>query len=433
VRRSWLGATWQARIAVRAGITLDDFLRSRLGRYVAALPVTPTRLPLEISEDGRVSVRAAPPPAPTPGDDEGWIAPLVQADGPVAREEANGLDVRLALLDGEIEASRRRVDELSRRFGADVASGLVSSPPAVEATAEQLGRPTIRSAAPRLALLSFAAATLAAHTWQIALPFLHGSGLDPAELAAELGRRPGEVVAALVFALGVSAALFGLVHAGLGAGIALACDAPDARRRRFLATGAGGAAALAVLLALAVAALPRPDEFAGAGAPSLALLLVAVPVGAALALRSARRFGEARAVDEADALAWDRERALSLAARARRLEEIELAEDEQRNLERQRDGARRRLRELSARAVEAGAIAREAREAEHAALARLAQGLVGALELDRWEFVRQATARDALELVSPRRRKGADPRPTIFDAPAVPPGAERVEPGRLAS
>jgi hypothetical protein len=83
--------------------------------------------------------------------------------------------------------------------------------------------------------------------------------------------------------------------------------------------------------------------------------------------------------------------------------------------------------------VEAGAIAREAREAEQAALARLAQGLVGALELDRWEFVRQATARDALELVSPRRRKGADPRPTIFDAPAVPPGAERVEPGRLAS
>lgn len=432
VRRSWLGATWQARIAVRAGITLDDFLRSRLARYVAALPVTPTRLPLEISEDGRVSVRAAPPPAPTPGGDEGWIAPLVQADGPVAREEANGLDVRLALLDGEIEAARRRVDELSRRFGADVASGLVSSPPAVEATAEQLGRPAIRSAAPRRALLSFAAATLAAHTWQIALPFLHGSGLDPAELAAELGRRPGEVAAALAFALGVSAALFGLVHAGLGAGVALACDGPEARRRRFLALGAAGAAALAVLLALAVAALPRPDGVAGTG-PSLALLLVAVPVGAALALRSARRLEEARAVDEADALAWDRERALSLAARARRLEEIDLAEDEQRTLERQRDGARRRLRELSARAVEAGAIAREAREAEQAALARLAQGLVGALELDRWEFVRQATARDALELVSPRRRKGADPRPTIFDAPAVPPGAERVEPGRLAS
>jgi hypothetical protein len=156
VRRSWLGATWQARIAVRAGITLDDFLRSRLGRYVAALPVTPTRLPLEISEDGRVSVRAAPPPAPAPGDDEGWIAPLVQADGPVAREEANGLDVRLALLDGEIEASRRRVDELSRRFGADVASGLVSSPPAVAFSSQRCIRGT--APGPSKSLLSIAMA-----------------------------------------------------------------------------------------------------------------------------------------------------------------------------------------------------------------------------------------------------------------------------------
>ena len=60
VRRSWLGAYWQTRIAVRAGMPLDDFLRSRLARYVSGLPVPSAKLPLEVTVvDGDVVVRDA--------------------------------------------------------------------------------------------------------------------------------------------------------------------------------------------------------------------------------------------------------------------------------------------------------------------------------------------------------------------------------------
>ena len=92
VRRSWLGAYWQTRIAVRAGMPLDDFLRSRLARYVSGLPVPSAKLPLEVTVvEGDVVVRdaAATPPATAPANDpDGWIAPLVTAEGPSVREEA---------------------------------------------------------------------------------------------------------------------------------------------------------------------------------------------------------------------------------------------------------------------------------------------------------------------------------------------------------
>ena len=77
VRRSWLGAFWQTRIAVRAGMSLDEFLRSRLARYVSGLPVPSARLPLEVSvADGDIVVRdGAPAPAAVPANDpDGWIS-----------------------------------------------------------------------------------------------------------------------------------------------------------------------------------------------------------------------------------------------------------------------------------------------------------------------------------------------------------------------
>jgi hypothetical protein len=415
-------------------MTLDDFLRSRLARYVSALPVPSAALPLAVAvDDGQIAVRPTEAPRPTPpaaDGAEGWIAPLVAAEGPAVREEATGLEVRLTTLGTEVEAARRRADEISRRFSADVAAGLVAAPSEVEATAEQLGRPPVRSAAPRTGLVALAAAAAAAETWQIAVPLLAGAGVDPGALEDEIARRPGEVVSVLLFALGVAAALFVLARGGLAAAGALAEGKGDPPHRRWLAATAAGAAALAALVAAAVAALPRVTSgHSTAPHVSLALLLLAVPVGAALLLAASGRSEDGRAAEEAAALAWDRERARALAERARRLEEIEWAEEEQQGLERQREAARRRLRELSARAVAVARLAAEDAERERAALARLAQGLVAALELDRYEFVRQATARGALELLAARRRKPPEPRPATFEAAASP----EVETGRLAS
>ncbi len=435
VRRSWLGAFWQARIGVQSGMSLDDFLRSRLARYLASLPVPRGRLPLVIAvEDGQLHVTAAtsPPFAVSPPSPEGcdaWLAPLVAVEGPSVRQEVAELEIRIATLDGEIDTARRRAEERGRQLAADIAAGLVAEPPDVEATAEQLGRPPIRSGAPRALALGFAAAALAAETWQVAQPLLRSAGVDPATLRAETARRPAEVVFAAIFALAVGTGIFALAHAALAAALELFHGDGDDRRRRWLASAALGAGLLAALVAAAVASLPGPA--ARPPAPAFVLLLVAVPLAAALVHRAAGREDEQRALELAAALTWDRERARSLAERARRLEELAWAEEEARLVERHRDAARRRLRELNVRAVAAARIAAQAEERERAALARVAEGLVGALDLDRYEFVRQASAHGAHDLIAPRRRKVPDaPSPIGPDGTTEP----QIQPaGRLAS
>ena len=435
IRRTWPGAFWHARIAVQAGVTLDDFLRSRLARYLAILPVSRARLPVGVEvEDGQLVVRpaapAALPVAPAPGD---WLAPLLAVDGPPARREVDELEARLAVLEGEIASARRRTDERARQLAADVAVGLVPGPPEVEATAEQLGRPPIRSGAPRTLTIGFTVAALSAETWQVALPLLAGAGIDPAALRAEALRAPADVALAAAFALAVATGIFALVHAGVETALALFRGDADERRRRWLASATLAAGGGAAVLATAVAALPGP---AAARLPAVArvLLLLAVPLAVSLVRGAARRDEEARAADEAAALAWDRERARALGERTRRLDELRWAEDEVQALEERRDEARRRLRALGARAAQAARLAAEADRLERDGLSRLARSLVAAVELDRYEFVRQASARGAHDLLFARRRKPADPA-----APAPVPPPEGPEPhlepvaGRIAS
>jgi hypothetical protein len=291
----------------------------------------------------------------------------------------------------------------------------------------------VRSAAPRSLALGFASAALAAETWQIAQPLFRSSGIDPSALAAEAGARPLEVGFASVFALGIAAGVFALSYSALRAGIALVRDDADARQRRWLTASTFGAGTLAALITAAVAALPDATAAATTRAPFV-LLLLAVPLAAALAIRAARSDEGERAAELAAALAWDRERARALGERARRLEELDWAGEEVLHLERQRYAARRRLKELNARAIAAASLEVESERRERAALARLAQSVVGALELDRYEFVRQASARGAHELLSPRRRGAPEVRPSFDEATApvaVSPSA--VEAGRLAS
>ncbi|HEY6002729.1 MAG TPA: hypothetical protein VIV57_07625, partial [Anaeromyxobacter sp.] len=157
------------------------------------------------------------------------------------------------------------------------------------------------------------------------------------------------------------------------------------------------------------------------------LLLLALPLGAALLLRIARADAERRAAETAAALAWDRERARALADRSRRLEELDWAAAEEEDLLVQREALRRRLLDVNARAVEEGRLAAEAAERERTELSRLAQSLVAALELDRHEFIRQASSRGAAELFAPRRRKAPPDARPVFD------GATPVETERVAS
>jgi hypothetical protein len=436
VSRSWAAAFWQARVSVRAGVLLDDYLRARLARYLAGLPVPRSGLPMSVEvEDGAIAVRPAEPSrrdaAPRDEGHDAWLAPLVDVEGPAVRQEANELEIRLSILEGEIDAARKRAEELSRRLDADVAAGLVAAPPGVEATAEQMGRPTVRSAAPHVLLGAFAAACVAAETWQVAVPLLAAAGVDAGRLGAEWAARPLETTFALLFALGVSAGLFALAAGGHSAATTVYRGEVDARRGRWLAASGLAAATLAGLMAAALAGIRGAHSVTPAW--TYVLLLLAVPLATALILRAAKRESGRRRDELVAALQWDRARAQALADRARRLDELGWAEDEVGVLDRQRDAARRRLRELSARAVAAAHLATDAVQRERAALSRLAQSLIGALELDRYEFIRQASGRGATELLVPRRRKATDARSDMAAAPTAPLGTVAVEAGRLAS
>jgi hypothetical protein len=436
IRRSWPGAFWQARISVRAGVTLDDYLRSRLARYLSDLQVPRARLPVWIDvEDAQIVAgpheqdrrgAAAPPP-------DAWLAALVAAEGPAVRQEVSELELRLAQLEGETDAARRRNEELARRLAADVSAGLVPAPSAVEATSEQLGRPSVRGALPQLALVAFAGLAATAEAWQVLVPLLRGAGIDVSALTREAALRPIETGFAAVFALSLSAGLVGLAHVALRALDALAAAPADDRRRGWHWAAASGAALLAALVAVALSTLPAPAEALPPWAS--ATLLVAVPVGITFVLRAARALAERREIEEFAALAWDRERAQAFAERARRIEEISWAQEQERDLERQRDAARARTREISARAAEATRLAAISEQREQLALHKLAQSLVGALELDRYEYARQAMAVGADALLAPRRRPQADrTRAEGQLAPAVVAvGVDRDGGGRMAS
>ncbi len=438
IRRSWLGAFWQARISLRAGVSLDDYLRSRLARYLSALQVPRARLPLWIDvEDAQIvagpheAERRDGAPA---GVGDGWLGALVVAEGPAVRQEVSELELRLAQLEGDADVARRRAEELARRLAADVSAGLVPAPSSVEATPEQLGRPAVRSPLPQLALLAFAGLATLAEAWQVAVPLLRATGLDPSALSAAAARRPLELAFVAVFGLGIAAGLIGLAHCALGALDALATAPGDDRRRGWHWAAALGSALLAVLVALALATLPAP---AGAlPAWSSAVLLVAMPVGVTLVLRAGHALAERRSDELYAALLWDRERARAISERARRIEEISWTQELERDLERQREAARGRLRDISARASAAARLAETAAQRERSTLSRLAQSLVSALELDRYEFVRQATAQGADALLAPRRRPLATERgrsEASLTPAVVAVSADRSSGGRMAS
>jgi hypothetical protein len=424
VRRPWLAGKREARMAVRAGIPLGEHLRERLAHYVAGLPVSAARLPIQLDvQDGCLVVRTPPAadgPA-QPATSDGWLDALVDAEGPTVRQEVADLEGRAILLDGAVDTARARSEELARRFAADVAAGTVMGETAVEASAEQMGRPHVRGALPGATLTAFAASALLAATWQIAQPLLHGAGLDPERLDV-LGLRTPAVALTILFALAIAAGTFGLLHGAVEAALALVRCERDAVHRRAFQLGAAGQALAAALVAAAVAALPLPETDAERW--SHVVFLLAVPLAATLAVRAARAEAVARSAEHAEALAWDRERARALLERGRRLDEMAWAERLDRELRLEREAIRRRLREIGARAVAATRRAADARRREGEALARLARSLFAALEADRAEYLRLSAARGATDEGTGLRLR-PEPRPLAVEH-AAPPASGQV-------
>src|SRR6266496_3682819 len=67
VARSRVAAALEARLAVRAGVRLGDFLRHRLAKYAARLPLPLEALPVAVTiEGGEPVVRPRPRSRPLP-------------------------------------------------------------------------------------------------------------------------------------------------------------------------------------------------------------------------------------------------------------------------------------------------------------------------------------------------------------------------------
>lgn len=411
--RSSTGVALEARAAVRAGLRLDDFLRHRLARYAAELPVALEALPVEIDvEGGEPVVRARPrsPGSAALGASLGprsaepaWLRALLEREGAGAVAEIRDAEAALDALAARADAARARIDEVGRALAEDLSRGRITAPVEVDATAEQLGRPPVPAPWPALLLRAFALALLAAETWRLSGPILGRMGVALDDLPRALERAPLSTGLALAFAAGAAAAVFALLAVAVGRAAELVAT-PDARGHRALLAGATvSAGTLAAAVAGVAAAPARWAEVA---------LLLAVPLAAVQAVRHAAAWTERRAAAEAAALEWDRERTSELVERSRRAGVLAEAERALQRIEDERAEARRRLRALERRAVEAHQAATVAAEAEAASLDRLAEALVGALELDRYAYLRRASGRE------PRPQLRVD-RPVLLE-PASP-------------
>lgn len=415
VRRSWPVAVWQARAAVLARTSLDEYLRARLAWYSAHLPVVRSRLPVHVEVAGGEIVWGpweGPVSAPTGEGADAWAAALVSLEGPSILRETQELRARLASLDARSDAARRRAVELSERFAADVADGKLAAAPRLEDTAEQLGRPPVRSPGRELGLASVAITALLTEAWAIALPALSATGRSPPTVTGALRPETIEAVLTCAFALGISVGLLALALLTLRAAEAFVREATAAARRRVhvtaLLAGILGAAG-----AVAAATLPAPRS--GLPPPSHAFLLLSISAGTALLLRGARRERDERAAEAAAALAWDRERARALGERAQRLEELVWAEAAMREVDGLRQRTSTRLDQLVRRSTAAARLVARAEELARSDRLRLAQSLLGALERDRYEFVRQATARGATDLLPEQWNPPAEPHAGAAD------------------
>lgn len=403
LRRTWIEAELSARLAVRSGVRIDDFLRARVARYAATLPVPLDELGVNVSRetgDPEIRARATRPHPGTPRESLARSIEPTPAALRSAREEVSALA-------GRVAAARIRVDAMALTVSDDLASGkLPATPGQIEASLEQCGRPPVPHPAPQLLLRSLSFALLASLAYQMAGPALAVAGLSTDDLAGGFAREPISMAAGILFGLGAAVSVYVFLNAAVERWQQLAASASAARRPLVLAAAGGSAAVLSGAAALAAV---RPGPASGP------VLLVCVPLAVVLLLRQAGRLQAQRAGASAAALYWDRARAREAGERARRTEGLASAEAVLASTLRAHASAEERLRGLERQAAE------EAREAERLAtesvrrVQRLAEVLAAALELDRYAYLRRAAA---------LARDGAAVRP-IRSRPAS------VDPGRL--
>lgn len=396
-RRGWVAGWWSARIAAGSSIRIEEFLRHRLSRYLAALPVPPEQLPVAVTvEDGGLLVTT-----PREGTDRArpaWLDGYLKSYGGASvQSEVLLVQAELARFATKIAEQRARVEGSQRE--ADAAA---TDPAITEldgGSGEPLGRPHVPfpwTAAIQL----FGFALLLAEAWQLAMPVMEAAGVQTSALRDEVGRAPAAVVLGAVFALGAAVSLFYFADLAVRQAVRLFESLSGAARAWCNALTSVAALGFAAAVSWSIAGL-RPGAAALVDMEyarfTLFLLALALPITTSCLLQLGRKLQARRAEALAAALAWDQRHSRALSSWSRRASALAVEERELAHLEEDRASALRRLRALRQRAQVAERQAAEAAEAEAQEIDRLCHAVTSALELDRYEFLRQLGSRVAVQ------------------------------------
>lgn len=390
-RRTWAEAEVAARTAVRSCVRIDDFLRARVARYAAALPVPLHELGIAVAvEAGEPVISArATRPSPPPPEGEAIATAL----------ELQAARVEVAAAAERATAARSRVDGLARALADELASGsLPAATDRIEASPEQRGRPPVPHPAPQLLLRGASFALLASAAYRMAGPALAVAGLSTDDLADSFARQPLAAAAGILFGTGAGLSVCAFLNVAVERWQDLLSSASP-RRRPLVLAAAGTSAAL--LSAAVAAAAARPGPMAGP------LLLVCVSLAAVLLLRQAACLEARHARLAAAALEWDRARVREADERARRVEGVERAEAALAAALREHALLERRLRALERGSAEDARRAELASAESARGIERLAEALAAALELDRYAFVRRTAAQARAGAIRPIRTRPA--------------------------
>jgi hypothetical protein len=407
IRRGWLSGWWTARLAAASGVRVEEFLRHRLSRYLAALPVSPRRLPVDISVDENGAIVSAP--RPRGGEAPSWLERYLRSEGPPALQ----MDVQLAQAE-VARLSAARDEQQARVLAAARNAQSAATQPAVfeaDGGAEMLGRPPVPP--PWAALIhTFALALLLAEAWQLAIPVLEGAGIDTSALVPELQRNPAGVVLGFVFAIGAAVSLFFFADLAIRRTAELLDGMSQPARRAWTGLAAVASLAFAAAVSWSISGLRPVAQHVDVESArfTLFLLALALPVTTSCMLRLARRLQASR--DEAlrRAVEWDQAHYRVLSSWTQTATALASAERELGKIEAARIEAVRRLRALQQRSVLAERLGAEAAAEEELELEQLCHAVTSSLELDRYEFLRLTGRRNAAAKSRPQREPREDGR-----------------------
>jgi len=399
VRPNLVSAFFSARLALRCGVSLSDYLQHRLAQRLGALPVVPSQLPFTFGVEEGGNLVARPllgPSSPSP-----WLESLLRDEGEAALAPHIQLArAEVARLTAQRDDQKLHVEEAARRF-EEASQGALLADPRDEASARRMGRPAVPPPL-GLALHLFAALLMLAWTFELSLPGLRAGGLPVRALLGEFERDPVNALALALFGMGAGLTLFVLAARVLA-------RASEARRAPWPLLLSAGSGLLAVGLAASVGGPPALARGAGAafGRATLFLLALALPLSAAFLVRLGRGLERERTRALEAVRAWHEFHYRSYAELSRLSAVATEAQGVLARLEAERGAALRRLQGLQERVARAERQAADGAVAEQEGLARIAHGLLAALEQDRYEYLRQASARG---LSTEGRRTGAPPR-----------------------